>query len=89
MRVVQRSFPSETETFGNAVVEAQAAGLPVIVAPGRAPSENVREGETALLAGPSQPFAVAAAVRTLLASHALRAHGAGGGAFRARALSRG
>ena len=46
MRVVQRSFPSETETFGNAVVEAQAAGLPVIVAPGRAPSENVREGRS-------------------------------------------
>jgi glycosyltransferase involved in cell wall biosynthesis len=47
------AFPSETETFGNAVVEAQASGLAVIVAPSGAASENVVAGVTGIVAPPS------------------------------------
>jgi glycosyltransferase involved in cell wall biosynthesis len=39
-------FPSETDTAGNVVLEAQASGLPVVVAAGGGPRENMRHGET-------------------------------------------
>jgi glycosyltransferase involved in cell wall biosynthesis len=48
------AFPSETETFGNAVVEAQASGLAVVVAPSGAASENVVAGVTGIVAPPSR-----------------------------------
>ncbi|HSD89339.1 MAG TPA: glycosyltransferase family 1 protein [Kofleriaceae bacterium] len=40
------AFPSETETFGNVVVEAAASGLPAIVAAAGASREHVVHGET-------------------------------------------
>jgi glycosyltransferase involved in cell wall biosynthesis len=57
------AFPSETETFGNAVVEAQASGLAVVVAPSGAASENVIAGVTGIVAPPSR---FAGALRALL-----------------------
>ncbi len=42
-------YPSETETFGNSVVEAQAAGVPVIVSNRGAANENVLDGVTGLV----------------------------------------
>ncbi len=45
------AFPSETETFGNVVVEAAASGLPVVVAAKGAAHEHVIHGETGLIYG--------------------------------------
>lgn len=39
-------FPSETDTAGNVVLEAQASGLPVVVADGGGARENMRDEET-------------------------------------------
>ncbi len=64
------AFPSETETFGNAVVEAQASGLAVVVAPSGAASENVVAGVTGIVTPPSL---FAGALRALLDDPAARA----------------
>ena len=42
-------FPSTTDTFGNVVLEAQAAGLPTIVTDRGGPHENVLPGQTGLI----------------------------------------
>lgn len=60
------AFPSETETFGNVVVEAQAAGLPVVVAAAGAAHENVVPGVTGLVADGGRPESFAAAIASLL-----------------------
>jgi glycosyltransferase involved in cell wall biosynthesis len=39
-------FPSQTDTAGNVVLEAQACGLPVVVADAGGPRENMRDGQT-------------------------------------------
>jgi glycosyltransferase involved in cell wall biosynthesis len=39
-------FPSETDTAGNVVLEAQACGLPVLVSNSGGPQENIVRGET-------------------------------------------
>jgi glycosyltransferase involved in cell wall biosynthesis len=39
-------FPSETDTAGNVVLEAQACGLPVLVSDQGGPKENVRHGKS-------------------------------------------
>ena len=44
-------FPSRTDTAGNVVLEAQAAGLPVIVSDAGGPRENMRPGETGIVCG--------------------------------------
>ena len=43
-------FPSTTDTFGNVVLEAQASGLPVIVADRGGPVENILVNRTGLVA---------------------------------------
>ena len=48
-------FPSETETFGNAVIEAQAAGIPVVVTDKGAARELVVDGVTGFVADARQP----------------------------------
>lgn len=52
-------FPSSSETFGNVVLEAQGAGLPVIVSAIGAVKENIIEGETgwAIAKNCPQPYA--------------------------------
>jgi 1,2-diacylglycerol 3-alpha-glucosyltransferase len=75
-------FPSTTETFGLAMIEAMAAGCAVVAVQAAASSDLLRDGETGrLVAG--DPTAFAAAVRDLLAQPARRS--AMGGAARAAA----
>ncbi|HEY2903606.1 MAG TPA: glycosyltransferase [Polyangia bacterium] len=57
---------SETETFGNTVVEAQASGLPVIVAGRGAAHENVVDGVTGLVVDGRRPEEIGAAIDRLL-----------------------
>lgn len=60
-------FPSHTDTFGNAVLEAQASGVPAIVTPDGGPKTIVRDGETGRVV-PDEEFA--AAIAALLADPA-------------------
>lgn len=64
--------PSEVESFGTAIVEAQAAGLPVVATRVGAPVETVRDGVTGFL---EDPFAVARwadRIAALVSDQALR-----------------
>lgn len=63
--------PSLGESFGNAVVEAQLAGRPVVATSVQGHLETVRDGETGLLVPPSDPEALAAAVARLLEDEGL------------------
>jgi glycosyltransferase involved in cell wall biosynthesis len=65
-------YPSETETFGNAIVEAQAAGIPVIVASRGAACENVVDGVTGLVVDAQKPDEIGSAIRLLLSQPELR-----------------
>jgi glycosyltransferase involved in cell wall biosynthesis len=79
------AFPSETETFGNVVVEAAASGLPAVVASAGAAHEHVVDGETGLVIEGRDPRSLARALLALLADparrermgRAARAHAAG------------
>jgi glycosyltransferase involved in cell wall biosynthesis len=51
------AFASETETFGNVVVEAAASGLPAVVAATGAAHEHVLAGETGVVTQGSEAFA--------------------------------
>jgi len=78
-------FPSDTDAAGNVVLEAQACGLPVIVASRGGPREYIRPDETGLVcpAGDADRFGHAAA--TLLRNPQRRR--AMGEAARAHALT--
>ena len=52
-------FPSQTDTFGNVVLEAQASGAPAIVSALGGPKFIVRNGETGLVANGEQEFLTA------------------------------
>jgi len=58
------AFASETETFGNVVVEAAASGLPAVVASVGAAHEHVVDGETGIVANGAP--ALARAISALL-----------------------
>lgn len=75
-------FPSTTETFGLAMIEAMAAGCAVVAVQAAASSDLVRDGETGRLVA-ADPATFAGAVRDLLAQPARRS--AMGGAARAAA----
>jgi glycosyltransferase involved in cell wall biosynthesis len=60
------TFPSETETFGNAVAEAQAAGLPAIVAAETATAELIVPGATGFAVDWRDPHSAAAPIIRLL-----------------------
>lgn len=79
------AFPSETETFGNVVVEAAASGLPSVVAAAGAAHEHVIAGETGEVVDGKDPAAFAAAIARLLGDPLRRARM--GAAARAHALS--
>jgi glycosyltransferase involved in cell wall biosynthesis len=56
-------FPSDTDSAGNVVLEAQACGLPVLVSSRGGPREYVRPDETGVVcpAGDAERFGHAAA----------------------------
>jgi len=60
------AFPSLYEGLCVAVIEAQAAGVPVVATPVGGIRETVVDGETGLLVPPRDPRALAAAIRRLL-----------------------
>lgn len=60
-------FPSDTETYGNVVVEAKACGLPVIVSARGGTAQQIRDsGRDGLLIAENDPQAWAAAIAELL-----------------------
>ncbi len=66
-------WPAVNEAYGMAVLEAQAAGLPVVAGRVRGVADVVRSGETGLLTPAGDDGAFAAAVSQLLDDHGLRA----------------
>ena len=59
-------FPSTTDTWGNAPLEAQACGLPVIVSEVGGPSELMEPGVTGLRVGGRDAIELAAAMNRLM-----------------------
>ncbi len=49
-------FPSQTDTFGNVVLEAQASGVPAIVSDQGGPKFIIKDGETGLVANGNRGF---------------------------------
>ncbi len=72
-------FPSVKEGFGLVVLEALAAGLPVVASDIPVFAEYLQDGRNALLAPPNDPAAVAAALGRLSADPGLRRRLAEGG----------
>lgn len=60
------AWPAVNEAYGMALLEAQAAGLPVASCRLRGVPDVVMDGRTGLLAPPGEPAALAAHIRTLL-----------------------
>ena len=50
------AFPSETDTFGNVVLEAMSSGLPVVVTDKMGPKELVEHGANGFVASDDQEF---------------------------------
>ncbi len=79
-------FPSDSESFGNVVLEAMASGLPVVAPAAGGVSDLVEHGATGALFVPRDPEDLAACIRPYLADADLRRdHGR---AARQAALSR-
>ena len=64
-------FASETDTFGQVVLEAQASGLPVLAVDAGGPASLVEHGRTGLLV-PADADALSSALETLAHRPALR-----------------
>jgi glycosyltransferase involved in cell wall biosynthesis len=79
-------LPSPTETFGQVLLEAQASGLPCVVAPGGAAAETVQHGAAGFVALASGPASLANAIALVNDDAELRARAVAAG--RAQALSR-
>lgn len=80
------AFPSETDTYGRVVLEAQASGLPVVVSASGGPKDAMLEGRTGLVVRPMTAAALAGAIEGLAASDVARARM--GGQARRFALAR-
>jgi phosphatidylinositol alpha 1,6-mannosyltransferase len=65
-------FPSTTESFGNVVLEAQASGLPSVVAAEGGVMELVTDGETGFLSKPQDALDLASKMELLLTNEILR-----------------
>ncbi len=76
-------FCSQTDTFGQVVLEAQASGLPVVAVAAGGPTELIASGRTGVLC-PPRASAIADAVAGLAAAPAARARLARGGQAAAR-----
>lgn len=66
-------FPSTTDTFGNVVLEAQASGLPAIVATLGGPPEIVARHQSGLIVDMAAEHDLTAAMERLCTDSALRA----------------
>jgi glycosyltransferase involved in cell wall biosynthesis len=66
-------LPSRQEGLGSILLEAMAAGVPIVAASAGGIPEIVRDGSTGLLVPPGDPEALAAAVLRLLADPGLAA----------------
>jgi glycosyltransferase involved in cell wall biosynthesis len=65
-------FPSTTDTFGNVIIEAQAAGLPVVVSDIGGPKELVTDGVNGLITKARDAADFTSAVRRLVEDENLR-----------------
>jgi glycosyltransferase involved in cell wall biosynthesis len=63
---------SHSEGLPNTILEAAAAGLPIVATAVGGTTEIVRDGETALLVPPADPAALAGAIRRIAVDAALR-----------------
>ena len=74
-RLIERAamlvLPSLSENFGNVVIEAMAAGIPVVVSPEVGAAEAVQAARAGLVA-PPDPKALALAIATLARDEGLR-----------------
>lgn len=66
-------FASDTETYGNVVLEAMASGLPVVTAAGTALGDRVEEADAGIAVERAEPELLAAALKRLYDDMALRA----------------
>lgn len=80
------AFPSDTETFGNVLLEAMASGVACVAAGAGGVMEFTADGENALLVPPRDAGALGTAIAALLSGPALRTRLAEGG--RSTALGR-
>jgi glycosyltransferase involved in cell wall biosynthesis/predicted metal-dependent phosphoesterase TrpH len=71
-------FCSQTDTFGNVVLEAQASGLPVVAVDAGGPAELIESGRSGLLC-PPDPEVLGAALARLASARAARERLARGG----------
>lgn len=65
-------FPSTTDTFGNVVLEAQASGVPAVVANQGGPAEQITPGVNGFVVNPEDANEMAEAIRSLLDDDLLR-----------------
>lgn len=77
------AFPSTTDTFGNAVLEAMACGVPAVVTDQGGPKEIVQAGVSGLVVAGGDTAALADALSALLANPAMREKLGRGGVARA------
>jgi len=59
-------FPNHLQSWGLAVFEAMASGLPVVVSKSAGASEVLTDGENALLVNPKNPGEIAKAIQSLI-----------------------
>ncbi len=77
-------FPSTSETFGLAPLEAMACGLPVIASLTGGLVDTLRDGINALVYDPTQPHQIVDRIRQLQQNRALLAHLQAGALVHAR-----
>jgi phosphatidylinositol alpha 1,6-mannosyltransferase len=81
------AFPSDSETFGQVVLQAMASGLPAVVPANSAPAELVPEGIAGMHVRPRSADDLASALSLLLNDPELRRRLGGGAKFHASQFS--